>query len=143
MGSIVKIHPLLFNILSYKGKNFLSDGNTPLPELPHITLHNFLMHLKDLYFEKVFICSLKLLLFLFVKIKCSLVIRSVENALYFWLINIILFQPMEFTDAGDAIAICEKNGWTWEFKEPPVKPPRAKSYAANFSWNKRTRRSCK
>ena len=50
---------------------------------------------------------------------------------------------MEFTDAGDAIAICEKNGWTWEFKEPPVKPPRAKSYAANFSWNMRTRRSCK
>merc|ERR1711915_720417 len=51
--------------------------------------------------------------------------------------------PMQFTDAEDAIAFCEKNGWAWELQEPPVKPPRAKSYAANFSWNKRTRRSCK
>merc|ERR1712121_150105 len=51
--------------------------------------------------------------------------------------------PMHFTDAEDAIAFCEKNGWAWELKEPPVKGPRAKSYAANFSWNKRTRRSCK
>jgi len=50
---------------------------------------------------------------------------------------------LEFTSMEDAIAFCEKNGWAWEAQEPPVKPPRVKSYGANFSWNKRTRRSTK
>uniref|UniRef100_A0A6A7FQ57 NADH dehydrogenase [ubiquinone] iron-sulfur protein 4, mitochondrial n=1 Tax=Hirondellea gigas TaxID=1518452 RepID=A0A6A7FQ57_9CRUS len=50
---------------------------------------------------------------------------------------------LEFGSKEDAICFCEKNGWQWALQEPPQKPPRAKSYAANFSWNKRTRRSCK
>lgn len=50
---------------------------------------------------------------------------------------------VEFGSREEAIAFCEKNGWEWVAEDPPVKPPRAKSYAANFSWNKRTRRSTK
>jgi len=50
---------------------------------------------------------------------------------------------MSFPDKESAIAFCDKNKWSYELQDPPVKPPRAKSYAANFSWNKRTRRSCK
>ncbi|KAA0193034.1 hypothetical protein HAZT_HAZT004904 [Hyalella azteca] len=50
---------------------------------------------------------------------------------------------VEFASKEDAIVFCEKNGWQWAVQEPPQKPPRAKSYADNFSWNKRTRRSTK
>lgn len=52
-------------------------------------------------------------------------------------------MEMQFTNKEDAIVLCEKNGWQWSVQDPPQKPPRAKSYAANFSWDKRTRRSCK
>ncbi|XP_042868746.1 NADH dehydrogenase [ubiquinone] iron-sulfur protein 4, mitochondrial-like [Penaeus japonicus] len=52
-------------------------------------------------------------------------------------------MQVEFGSREEAIAFCEKNGWEWVAEDPPVKPPRAKSYAANFSWNKRTRRSTK
>ncbi|XP_068227151.1 NADH dehydrogenase [ubiquinone] iron-sulfur protein 4, mitochondrial [Palaemon carinicauda] len=50
---------------------------------------------------------------------------------------------VDFPSKEEAIAFCEKNGWFWETENPPVKPPRVKSYGANFSWNKRTRRSTK
>ncbi|KAK7071076.1 NADH dehydrogenase Fe-S protein subunit 4 ndufs4 [Halocaridina rubra] len=50
---------------------------------------------------------------------------------------------VDFASSEDAIAFCEKNGWAWHTEEPPVKPSRVKSYGANFSWNKRTRRSTK
>ncbi|KAF2356052.1 NADH dehydrogenase ubiquinone Fe-S protein 4 mitochondrial [Trinorchestia longiramus] len=50
---------------------------------------------------------------------------------------------VEFSSKEDAIVFCEKNRWQWTVQEPPQKPPRAKSYADNFSWNKRTRRSTK
>ncbi|XP_076044992.1 NADH:ubiquinone oxidoreductase subunit 18 [Oratosquilla oratoria] len=50
---------------------------------------------------------------------------------------------LSFTDLEDAVAFCEKNGWEWYAQSKPVKPPRTKSYAANFSWDKRTRRSTK
>jgi len=50
---------------------------------------------------------------------------------------------VEFEGKEEAIAFCDKNGWAWEVQQPPQKAPRAKSYAANFSWNKRTRRTTK
>nr|XP_045601029.1 NADH dehydrogenase [ubiquinone] iron-sulfur protein 4, mitochondrial-like [Procambarus clarkii] len=50
---------------------------------------------------------------------------------------------VDFSSREDAIAFCEKNGWAWSTEEAPVKPPRVKNYGANFSWNKRTRRSTK
>merc|ERR1712198_449566 len=50
---------------------------------------------------------------------------------------------LSFGTRETAIEFCEKNGWEWVTVEPPVKPPRGKSYASNFSWNKRTRRSTK
>ncbi|KAK3884134.1 hypothetical protein Pcinc_000903 [Petrolisthes cinctipes] len=50
---------------------------------------------------------------------------------------------VDFPSRETAIAFCEKNGWEWETEDPAVKPPRVKSYGANFSWNKRTRRSTK
>ncbi|MCL4137535.1 UNVERIFIED_CONTAM: hypothetical protein GTU68_013284 [Idotea baltica] len=50
---------------------------------------------------------------------------------------------VDFHGKEEAIAFCEKNGWAWELQSPPQKTPRAKSYAANFSWNARTRRSTK
>lgn len=50
---------------------------------------------------------------------------------------------IDFASREDAIAFCEKNGWKWETENPPVKPSRVKNYGANFSWNKRTRRSAK
>ncbi|KAG0710713.1 NADH dehydrogenase [ubiquinone] iron-sulfur protein 4, mitochondrial [Chionoecetes opilio] len=64
----------------------------------------------------------------------------------------VLYEPVlyeeqctkvSFSSLEDAIAFCEKNGWNWITQDPPVKPPRVKSYGANFSWNKRTRRSTK
>ncbi|XP_042217756.1 NADH dehydrogenase [ubiquinone] iron-sulfur protein 4, mitochondrial-like isoform X2 [Homarus americanus] len=50
---------------------------------------------------------------------------------------------VDFSSQEDAIAFCDKNGWEWTVVDPPVKPPRVKNYGANFSWNKRTRRSTK
>ncbi|XP_045137680.1 NADH dehydrogenase [ubiquinone] iron-sulfur protein 4, mitochondrial-like [Portunus trituberculatus] len=50
---------------------------------------------------------------------------------------------VSFSSREDAIAFCEKHGWNWITENPPVKPPRVKSYGANFSWNRRTRRSTK
>ncbi|XP_012944639.1 NADH dehydrogenase [ubiquinone] iron-sulfur protein 4, mitochondrial [Aplysia californica] len=50
---------------------------------------------------------------------------------------------VNFMSKEDAIAFCEKNGWDW-FIEAEKKPtPKRKSYGANFSWDKRTRRSTK
>lgn len=47
---------------------------------------------------------------------------------------------LQFGKKEDAIAFCEKNGWTYSVDEPQVaKKPRIKSYAANFAWNSRTR----
>merc|ERR1711874_388374 len=57
-------------------------------------------------------------------------------------------DPLSNTEANfmskdDAIAFCEKNGWAW-FIESEMKPrPMRKSYGANFSWDKRTRRTTK
>uniref|UniRef100_A0A9N6ZEZ7 NADH dehydrogenase [ubiquinone] iron-sulfur protein 4, mitochondrial n=1 Tax=Alona affinis TaxID=381656 RepID=A0A9N6ZEZ7_9CRUS len=50
---------------------------------------------------------------------------------------------LSFTTKEDAIAFCEKHGWQYSVSEPTEKPVRAKSYGANFSWNKKTRTSTK
>ncbi|KAG7481376.1 hypothetical protein MATL_G00066010 [Megalops atlanticus] len=68
-----------------------------------------------------------------------------ENSLMGWastadpLSNMVL----TFSSKEDAIAFAEKNGWSYDIQDKRTSKPRVKSYGANFSWNKRTRRSCK
>ncbi|KAG5280781.1 hypothetical protein AALO_G00063960 [Alosa alosa] len=68
-----------------------------------------------------------------------------ENSLMGWastadpLSNMVL----SFSSKEDAIAFAEKNGWSYDITEKRTPKPRVKSYGANFSWDKRTRRSCK
>ncbi|XP_053180688.1 NADH dehydrogenase [ubiquinone] iron-sulfur protein 4, mitochondrial [Scomber japonicus] len=68
-----------------------------------------------------------------------------ENPLMGWastadpLSNMLL----SFSSKEDAIAFAEKNGWSYDVTEKRAPKPRVKSYGANFSWDKRTRRSAK
>ncbi|KAJ8285366.1 hypothetical protein GJAV_G00026010 [Gymnothorax javanicus] len=68
-----------------------------------------------------------------------------ENPLMGWtstadpLSNMVL----TFSSKEDAIAFAEKNGWSYDVQEKRTSKPRVKSYGANFSWDKRTRRSAK
>ncbi|XP_072520918.1 NADH dehydrogenase [ubiquinone] iron-sulfur protein 4, mitochondrial [Salminus brasiliensis] len=68
-----------------------------------------------------------------------------ENPLMGWastadpLSNMVL----TFSTKEDAIAFAEKNGWSYDITEKRTAKPRFKSYGANFSWDKRTRRSAK
>ncbi|KAK7934403.1 hypothetical protein WMY93_005299 [Mugilogobius chulae] len=68
-----------------------------------------------------------------------------ENPLMGWsstadpLSNMVL----SFSSKEDAIAFADKNGWSYEITEKRSSKPRVKSYGANFSWDKRTRRSAK
>ncbi|CAL8345659.1 unnamed protein product [Lota lota] len=68
-----------------------------------------------------------------------------ENPLMGWastadpLSNMVL----NFSSKEDAIAFAEKNGWSYDVTEKRSAKPRVKSYGANFSWDKRTRRSAK
>ncbi|XP_068461283.1 NADH dehydrogenase [ubiquinone] iron-sulfur protein 4, mitochondrial [Clinocottus analis] len=50
---------------------------------------------------------------------------------------------LTFSSKEDAVAFAEKNGWSWDVTEKRSAKPRVKSYGANFSWDKRTRRSAK
>ncbi|VUZ41202.1 unnamed protein product [Hymenolepis diminuta] len=50
---------------------------------------------------------------------------------------------MDFHDAESAIAYCKNQGWNYFVEEPKKTFVKPKSYAVNFSWDKRTRRSCK
>ncbi|VDM34898.1 unnamed protein product [Hydatigera taeniaeformis] len=50
---------------------------------------------------------------------------------------------LDFSDATSAIAYCESQGWNYFVEDPKKTTVKPKSYAANFSWDKRTRRSCK
>lgn len=50
---------------------------------------------------------------------------------------------MTFPTKESAIAFCEKNKLQWFVEEQPERQLRRKSYADNFSWNKRTRTSNK
>ncbi|XP_057687708.1 NADH dehydrogenase [ubiquinone] iron-sulfur protein 4, mitochondrial [Corythoichthys intestinalis] len=68
-----------------------------------------------------------------------------ENPLMGWassadpLSNMVL----SFSSKEDAVAFAEKNGWSYEITDKRAPKPRVKSYGANFSWDKRTRRSAK
>ncbi|XP_076973246.1 NADH dehydrogenase [ubiquinone] iron-sulfur protein 4, mitochondrial [Tamandua tetradactyla] len=68
-----------------------------------------------------------------------------ENPLMGWastadpLSNMVL----TFSTKEDAVAFAEKNGWNYDVEERKVPKPKSKSYATNFSWNKRTRVSTK
>ncbi|XP_016416577.1 NADH dehydrogenase [ubiquinone] iron-sulfur protein 4, mitochondrial-like [Sinocyclocheilus rhinocerous] len=68
-----------------------------------------------------------------------------ENPLMGWastadpLSNMVL----TFSTKEDAITFVEKNGWSYDIAEKRVPKLRVKSYGANFSWDKRTRRSAK
>ncbi|CAG0882496.1 unnamed protein product [Cyprideis torosa] len=50
---------------------------------------------------------------------------------------------LKFDNEEEAIEFCEKNGWDYYVEEPKPIKARVKSYADNFSWNKRTRKSTK
>lgn len=52
-------------------------------------------------------------------------------------------MKIEFGERVDAINFCEKNGWKWYLEAEHKTKSRPKSYAINFSWNKRTRTSTK
>jgi NADH dehydrogenase (ubiquinone) Fe-S protein 4 len=52
-------------------------------------------------------------------------------------------MTLDFTTKEDAMAFCEKNGWEYHVEEKQTRTPKAKSYGANFSWNKKTRVSTK
>ena len=68
-----------------------------------------------------------------------------ENNLMGWastadpLSNMVL----DFATKEDAMAFAEKHGWAYELEDPKERVPKAKSYALNFSWSKRTRKSTK
>ena len=60
------------------------------------------------------------------------------------LIKICYFTlQVEFASQEEAIAFVEKNGWDYWVEKASEKQPKAKSYALNFAWNKRTRKSTK
>lgn len=46
---------------------------------------------------------------------------------------------LNFPTKEDAIRFCEKNQLQWFVEDQPERKVRRKSYADNFSWNKRTR----
>jgi NADH dehydrogenase (ubiquinone) Fe-S protein 4 len=50
---------------------------------------------------------------------------------------------LDFATKEDAVAFAEKHGWAFELEDPKERVPKTKSYALNFSWNKRTRKSTK
>ena len=52
-------------------------------------------------------------------------------------------MQVDFASKEEAIAFVEKNGWDYFVEEAAEKTPKTKSYALNFSWNKRTRKSTK
>ncbi|XP_076443594.1 NADH dehydrogenase [ubiquinone] iron-sulfur protein 4, mitochondrial-like [Babylonia areolata] len=68
-----------------------------------------------------------------------------ENPLMGWTSTGDPLSNMEVTFASkeDAMAFCEKNGWQFFIEEPKQTSFKKKSYGANFSWDKRTRRTTK
>ncbi|CAH1254840.1 NDUFS4 [Branchiostoma lanceolatum] len=54
-----------------------------------------------------------------------------------------LAVTMSFDSKEDAMAYCDRNGWSWEVEEKREPRMQAKSYGANFSWDKKTRVSTK
>lgn len=52
-------------------------------------------------------------------------------------------MTLEFASKEDAVAFVEKNGWDYWVEDPKERAPKVKSYALNFAWAKRTRKSTK
>ncbi|EGD72224.1 NADH dehydrogenase iron-sulfur protein 4 [Salpingoeca rosetta] len=50
---------------------------------------------------------------------------------------------VKFDSKEDAIAFCERNGWTYYVHEPSRRRRMKKNYGNNFSWDKRTRKNTK
>ena len=50
---------------------------------------------------------------------------------------------LDFASKEDAVAFAERHGWVYELEDPKERAPKTKSYALNFAWNKRTRKSTK
>ena len=50
---------------------------------------------------------------------------------------------LSFGSQEEAVAYCERLGYEYTVDKVIDKQPRSKSYAANFSWDKRTRKSTK
>ena len=50
---------------------------------------------------------------------------------------------MDFPDVESAVAYCKVQKWNYFIEEPKKVTVKPKSYAVNFSWDKRTRRGCK
>merc|ERR1712203_1327740 len=48
---------------------------------------------------------------------------------------------VDFATKEEAVAFVEKNGWDYWVEDPKERAPKVKSYALNFSWNRRTRKS--
>ncbi|VDK62682.1 unnamed protein product [Gongylonema pulchrum] len=48
-------------------------------------------------------------------------------------------MALDFASKEDAIQYCEKNEFSYEVIEPNERKIEPKTYAENFSWNKRTR----
>jgi len=68
-----------------------------------------------------------------------------ENNLMGWASNADPLSNMliDFASKEEAVEFVEKNGWDYWVEDPKERSPKAKSYALNFSWNKRTRKSTK
>lgn len=50
---------------------------------------------------------------------------------------------LEFKSQEDAELYCKRMGYTYRVDEPHFLKKRIKSYGANFSWDKKTRRTAK
>ena len=50
---------------------------------------------------------------------------------------------VKFDSKQEAIAFCERNGWTYYVHEPCRRRRMKKNYGNNFSWDKRTRKNTK
>jgi len=50
---------------------------------------------------------------------------------------------LDFATKEEAIDFAEKNNWDFVLEDPKERAPKSKSYALNFAWNKRTRKSTK
>eukprot|EP00043_Microstomoeca_roanoka_P002845 m.40933 g.40933 ORF g.40933 m.40933 type:complete len:187 (-) comp11764_c0_seq2:155-715(-) len=68
-----------------------------------------------------------------------------ENPLMGWASTADPLSNMEvrFDSKEDAIAYCERNGWSYYVHEPERRRRMKKNYGNNFAWDKRTRKNTK
>ncbi|TRY64132.1 hypothetical protein TCAL_00849 [Tigriopus californicus] len=52
-------------------------------------------------------------------------------------------MQIDFASKEEATAFVEKHGWSYWVEDPKERAPKVKSYALNFAWNRRTRKSTK